>query len=174
MSYWQKIQSIASKAQEIGTESVRKLSAATGYSKSSIHRHLQAQKRRNRYPESQLWESAAGQQWLSRLVVASLLDLGIKRGVGAESLSSFFAHLRIDSHVGISPSALRRVQKQLDALIIEYGEEHQRQGIQAGGPQEIVGGVDETFMAQMILVMLDLPSGYLLLEEFSPNRTTQT
>ena len=174
MSYWQKIQNIASAAKELGTKSVRKLSAATGYSKSSIYRHQQAQKSRNRYPESQLWESAEGQQWLSRLVVASLLDLGIKRGVGAESLSSFFAHLRIDTHVGISPSALRRVQKQVERLIIEYGEEEQRQGIQTGGPQEIVGGVDETFMEQMILVMLDLPSGYLLMEEFSANRTTQT
>ena len=46
--------------------------------------------------------------------------------------------------------------------------------MQAGGAQEIVGGVDETFLEQMILVMLDLPSGYLLWEEFSSNRTTPT
>lgn len=174
MSYWEKVQSIASKAKEIGTKSVRKLSEVTGYSKSSIHRHHQAQERRNQYPESQLWESAEGHQWLLRLVVASLLELGIKRGVGAESLSSFFAHLRIDTHVGISPSALRGVQKKVEALIIEYGEVHQKQGAETSDPLEIVGGVDETFMDQMVLVMLDLPSGYLLMEEFSPNRTTQT
>lgn len=174
MSYWHKIHRIASKAREIGSESVRELAEATGFSKSSVHRHLKAQRRRNQYPESPLWETPEGQAWLSRLVVATLLHFGLKRGVGLESISAFFEQVRIDTHVGISPTALRGVQQRLEASIVEYGAIHQTQGAQSCGPKEIVGGVDETFLDQMVLVMLDLPSGYLLLEEFSSDRTTQT
>jgi hypothetical protein len=33
-----------------------------------VHRHLQAIHRRDRYPESSLWETEAGRNWLIRLV----------------------------------------------------------------------------------------------------------
>jgi AcrR family transcriptional regulator len=171
MSFWQKVQQIATKIKEKGTASIRKIAEATGLSKSSVHRHLKAKERRNQYPESHLWETAEGQQWLSRLVVSSLFHFGFKRGVGAESITAFLEDLRIQTHVGISATALRGVQKRLEKKIIEYGQVHQAQGVEAGGAQEIVGGVDETFFEQMVLVMLDLPSGYLIMEEFSGRRS---
>jgi AcrR family transcriptional regulator len=174
MNFWQKIQAIIAKIKEIGSASIRKIAEATGFSKSSVHRHLQAKERRNQYTESHLWETKEGMTWLLRLVVSTLLHLGIKRGVGVESISDFFKCLRINTHVGISPTALRRVQEELESLIMEYGKVHQEQGAKTCGPKEIVGGVDETFFEQMVLVMLDLSSGYLLLEEFSSERTTQT
>jgi DeoR/GlpR family transcriptional regulator of sugar metabolism len=62
MSYWQKIQQITSKIKEIGSNSIRKLAEATGFSKSSIHRHLKARERRDQYPESYFWETVEGQQ----------------------------------------------------------------------------------------------------------------
>ncbi len=171
MSFWQKVQQIATKIKEIGTASIRKIAEATGLSKSSVHRHLKAKERRNQYPESHLWETAEGQQWIRRLVVSSLFHFGFKQGVGAESITAFLEALRIQTHVGISATALRGVQKRLEKKIIEYGQVHQAQGAKACGAKEIVGGVDETFFEQMVLVMLDLPSGYLIMEEFSGQRT---
>ena len=56
-----------------------------------------------------MWETEAGRTWLIRLVVATVLVFGLKRGVGAETLSEFFGHLPLEAHVGCSPSALRRV-----------------------------------------------------------------
>jgi len=37
--------------------------------------------RRNRHPESWLWETEDGRQWLIRLVVATLYTFGLKRDV---------------------------------------------------------------------------------------------
>lgn len=174
MSFWSKAQRILSALKDLGSASLRKLAEVTGLAKSSIQRHLQAKERRDQYPESSLWETEAGRAWLGRLVTATLLDFGLKRGVGAESIAEFFQHVRIGTHVGISPTALRKVQQRLEGLILKYGQEQQAHGIKAGQPKDIVGGVDETFFEQMVLVLLDLTSGYVLLEEFSTSRTTQT
>jgi hypothetical protein len=90
-------------------QSIRQVAHQTGFSKSSVHRLKQAMERRDGYPESWLWETAEGHGWLLRLVVATLYIFGLKRGVGADSISEFFCRLRLESHVGCSPSALRGV-----------------------------------------------------------------
>ena len=71
---------------------------------SSVHRHLQAIDRRDRYPESSLWETEAARTWLIRLVVATLFVFGLKRGVGAETLSEFFGRLRLEGLWGVHPA----------------------------------------------------------------------
>jgi hypothetical protein len=109
MGLWAKSVVIFKAIREHGQQSIRSLADRTGLSKSSVHRHLQAMDRRDRYPESSLWETEAGRTWLIRLVVATLFVFGLKRGVGAETLSAFFGHLRPEGRVGCSPSALRCV-----------------------------------------------------------------
>ncbi len=106
MGLWAKSVVIFNAMREHGKQSIRSLADRTGLSKSSVHRHLQAIDRRDRYPESSLWETPAGRTWLIRLVVATLFVFGLKRGVGAETLSEFFSRLRLEAHVGCSPSAL--------------------------------------------------------------------
>src|SRR5262245_15533391 len=107
MGLWAKSVLLFNSICEHGQQSIRSLAEYTGLSKSSVQRHLQAIKRRDRYQESSLWETAVGRTWLIRLVVATLFVFGLKRGVGAETLSEFFGHLRLEGHVGCSPSALR-------------------------------------------------------------------
>src|SRR6187200_3560475 len=114
MGLWAKSVAIINSIREYGQQSIRNLADRTGLSKSSVHRHLQAMDRRDRYPESSLWETPQGRTWLIRLVVATLLVFGLKRGVGAETLSEFFGHLRLEAHVGCSPSALRCVMHTLE------------------------------------------------------------
>ena len=118
MGLWAKSVGIFNAICEHGKQSIRSLADRTGLSKSSVHRHLQAMAHRDRYPESSLWETEAGRTWLIRLVVATLLVFGLKRGVGAETLSEFFGHLRLDSHVGCSPSALRHIMHMLERLLV--------------------------------------------------------
>ena len=81
-------------------QSMRQLARHTGLSTSSVHRHTQAMARRDRHPESWLWETPEGRNWLIRLVVATLFMFGLKRGVGAETISEFFGRLHLETQVG--------------------------------------------------------------------------
>ena len=45
------------------------------------------------------------------------------------------------------------------------------QGPGQAGRDQIIGAVDETFLERMILVFMDLATGYLVLEEVADDRT---
>lgn len=130
--------------------------------------------RRNSHPEPWLWETTAGHQWLVRLVVATLSIFGLKRGVGLDTISDFFARLHLERHIGTSPSALRGVMQVLEKTILETTQTWEHHGIAHGEVREIIGAVDETFLEHMTLVCMDLPSGYLLVEEVAAERTHAT
>jgi hypothetical protein len=174
MGLWAKSVVIFNAIREFGQQSIRCLADRTGLSKSSVHRHLQAMDRRDRYPESSLWETEAGRTWLIRLVVATLFVFGLKRGVGAETLSEFFGRLRLEGHVGCSPSALRTVMHTLERLILETAAAWEKEGIAHGEIRPVIGAVDETFLQRMMLVFMDLATGYLLMEEVAADRSFAT
>jgi DNA-binding transcriptional ArsR family regulator len=133
MELWAKSVVIFNSICEHGKQSVRHLAARTGLSKSSVHRHLQALDRRDRYPESSFWEAEAGRTWLIRLVVATLFVFGLKRGVGAETLSEFFGRLRREAQVGCSPSALRNVMHTLERILLESAATWETEAAIPGG-----------------------------------------
>jgi hypothetical protein len=174
MGLWAKSVVIFNAICEHGKQSIRRLADRTGLSKSSVHRHLQAMDRRARYPESSLWETPAGRAWLVRLVVATLFVFGLKRGVGAETLSEFFGRLRLESHVGCSPSALRTVMHLMERLLLETAAAWEKEGIAHGEIRPVIGAVDETFLQRMMLVFMDLATGYLLMEEVAADRSYAT
>ena len=153
---------------------MRQLARRTGLSKSSVHRHTQAMARRDCHPESWLWETPEGRHWLIRLVVATLFMFGLKRGVGAETRSEFFARLHLEAHIGCSPSALRGVTQALERAIVETAAAWERDGIAHGEVRPIIGAVDETFLQRLMLVFMDLASGYLLMEEVAVERRFDT
>jgi Family of unknown function (DUF6399)/IclR helix-turn-helix domain len=174
MGLWAKSVVIFNSIRDHGKQSVRRLAEQTGLSKSSVHRHLQAMDRRDRYPESWFWETEAGRTWLIRLVVATLFVFGLKRGVGVESISEFFGRLHLEAHVGCSPSALRRMLHTLERIILETVTAWEQAGIAHGEIRPIIGAVDETFLQRMMLVFMDLASGYLLMEEVAVDRSYDT
>jgi hypothetical protein len=153
---------------------VRRIAQQTGLSKSSVHRLQHAIERRNSHPESWLWETAEGRYWLTRLVVATLYTFGLKRGVGLDTMSEFFARLHLETQVGCSPSALRGVMQALETGLLETAATWEKDGCASGKTREIIGAVDETFLERMILVFMDLSTGYLLLEEVAEDRTYAT
>ncbi len=79
---------------------VAAIAAATGIAKSSVHRHQQAIERRNQYPESEWWETAAGSAWLKKLVIGSLFFFGLKHGIGVGEVSQFLQALRLAGQTG--------------------------------------------------------------------------
>ena len=174
MGWWAKSLLIFNSLQEYGKQSIRELARRTGLSKSSVHRHLQAVERRDRYPESGLWETPEGRHWLLRLVVATLFIFGLKRGVGTETISEFFHRLHLEVHMGCSPSALRSLIHRLEQSIVETTVAWEHEGIEHGEIRPIIGAVDETFLQRMMLVFMDLASGYLLVEEVAVDRTYET
>jgi Family of unknown function (DUF6399) len=93
--------------------------------------------------------------------------------VGAGTLSLFFKMIRIDTHVAVSESALRTQMNKMESLLPQFQAECEK-SIQKQSCK-IVAGVDETFFGEfMILVMMDLRSGYLLLEEITEDRCFDT
>src|SRR5262249_50661431 len=99
---------------------------------------------------------------------------GLKRGVGAETLSEFFGRLRLEAHVGCSPSALRSVMHNLERIILETAAAWEQEGIAHGEIRPVIGAVDETFLQRMMLVFMDLASGYVLMEAVAVDRSYQT
>ena len=89
MGLWAKSLRIFNAFCDNAKQSIRQVAHQTGFSKSSVHRLTQAMKGRDKHPESWWWETEAGRCWLIRLVVATLYTFGLKRGVGAETISEF-------------------------------------------------------------------------------------
>jgi winged helix-turn-helix DNA-binding protein len=174
MRFWTKSLLICNSLCDNAKQSIRQLARQTGISKSRVHRLEQAMERRDRHPESWLWETEDGRRWLTRLVGAALYPFGLKRGVGLATLSEFFTHLRLETQMGCSPSALGGVMQALEAAILETTEAWEHDGVAAGAMREIMGAVDETFLPHMMLVFIDLVSGYLVFAEVAENRTYDT
>jgi hypothetical protein len=174
MGFWDKSLRIFNCLCANTTQSVRRIAQQTGLSKSSVHRLTQAIERRNRHPESWFWETAAGRQWLTRLVVATLYTFGLKRGVGLDTMSEFFARLHLATQVGCSASALRGVMQTLETVLLETAATWGQDGQTPGEAREIIGAVDETFLERMLLVCMDLTTGYLLFEEVAEDRSYVT
>jgi len=174
MTFWDKSLQIFNGLCAHGTQSVRRIAHKTGFSKSSVHRLTQALERRGRHPESWLWETEEGRRWLTRLVGATLYTFGLKRGVGMDTLSEFFSRLRLETQIGCSPSALRGVMEALVDMIVETTQGWEQDGVAGGEVRESIGAVDETFLAQMILVFQDVSTGYMVQEEVADDRTYAT
>ena len=174
MGFWNKSLQIFNCLCDNATQSVRHLAQQTGLSKSSVHRLTQAMTRRDSHPESWFWETADGRQWLTRLVVATLYTFGLKRGVGLDTMSEFFARLHLATQVGCSASALRGVMQALETALLETAAAWEQDGHATGEVREIIGAVDETFLERMILICMDLTTGYLLFEEVAEDRSYVT
>ena len=153
--------------------SFRKLAQICGISKSSAHRHAQAIKNRNLYPESHLWEREEGLNWLKLLFFGAIIFFGVMCGIGAEKLSIFFTFLRLNKHIGVSPSTIKKYCEKACELFDKYQQE-QEEKHQLGEPLKIVGGIDETYFNTMILVLMDLSSGYIFIEEESGDKSYET
>ena len=173
MSVFQRRKSILTNIQEKGKRAIRRIGENIGISKSAAGRQMVSQKERLQYPESPLWETAEGFNFIIRLYVVTLYTFGMKRGVGMESISEFFYRIHLP-HFGCSPSALRDSRAKLEKELLAIGQRWEALGIENAEDLEIIGSPDETFFEEMILVLMDLKSGYILLEEAAEQRSFES
>ena len=156
-----------------GKQGVRALGILINRSKSSVSRLMRAQARRDQHPESSFWETDAGAAWLRRLVFATLYKFGMQGHAGADALSDFFKMIRIDMHVGVSSGAVLKQLKRMEELLPIF--QKRCEAVIPAGTRKAVLAADETFFDQMmILVLMDLSSGYLVLESIQNDRTFET
>ena len=107
------------------------------------------------------------------MIFAAVYVFGLKAGVGADTLSLFFKIIRVNTHVGVSASALRTQMNKMEILLPKFQSACEKQV--ENKPRQIVAGLDETFFGNfIILVLMDLRSGYLLLEEVTEDRCFDT
>ena len=159
---------------ERGKQSLRKIAQATGLSKDSVARSIETIFKRDKYPESAMWEMEEGQEWLRRMVIAMLYEFGMKGNQGAERMSEFLKRIRVDNHVGVSPTALRTMMRVIEEELPEFQRE-QEEAQKGEGVRRIVAAGDETWLGEkMLLVLLDLGSGYLVMEEEAEERNYET
>lgn len=161
---------------EFGRRSIRTIGETLEMSKDKVARGLAAIDKRDTHPESHLWETQEGQTWLWLLVIATIYTFGLKGNQGAERISEFFKLIRLDGHVGVSPSSLRNLRRKMEKAIIEFQHIQEAQQREAGTEScEIVASGDETwFNGDMVLVLMDLVSGYLIVEEEAADRSYET
>jgi hypothetical protein len=72
MNLRQRCQQVYQTTRQWGFLSVRALAQGMNLSKSGVHRLIQRINHRQNYPESPLWETPEGYQWLRLLVFATL------------------------------------------------------------------------------------------------------
>ena len=174
MNLRERCQTVFQAGYQFSQNSFRAIAQETNLSKSSVHRLYHRIVNRNQHPESSLWETKEGQEWLRLLVLASIFIFAIGGGIGCERLSDFFHLLRLERHLGVSPTALRSLRSRMESAIIEY-QQRQNQVIgKISSEIEVCLAADETFFNQVILVMLDLPSGYIFVEETTENCQYET
>jgi hypothetical protein len=120
-----------------------------------------------------LWETEAGEAWLRQLTFAVLYIFGMECHVGAGKLAQFFKLIRIDTHVGVSPSALSWQLNHMESLLPLFQQQCEKDA--SAQPRTAVVAMDETFFGDfLILVLMDLSSGYLILEDISHDRRFDT
>lgn len=135
----------------------------------------EALSKRDNHPESHYWETKEGYEWLQRMVFAVMLEFGIKGNQGADRMSAFFKRIRIDNRIGVSATALRTKMKKMEECLIQYQNIHEQKQASSGSVREIIAGFDETFFRElMLMVLMDLGSGYILVEEAAPDRSYET
>jgi hypothetical protein len=66
------------------------------------------------------------------------------------------------------------MMKRLEPLSLETAKTWESEASATGEVRDLIGAVDETFLEYMMLVLMDLHSGYILLEEVAEDRTYTT
>ena len=148
-------------------QSYRSASGELGIPKSTIYDHSQRLKKKKTKTEDEFLESEAGQNFLKRMLVSSIYTFAIKGGVGAGRIEEFMEQMRVGNYMGISRTSIHRMIKEVETSILRYKELQEKELTEKAADQkeylEVVLGLDETWLNEMLLVCQELASGYLFL-----------
>ncbi len=157
------------------TQSCRKLAKQLNRSKSSVQREKTKINNRAHFLGAEFFESDDGQQWIQRLVVVTILVFGIIAGVGAERIAWYFSMIYISAFAATSTSKIAAMENQIDGLILKYQAAMDAKVLEKASAIDIMPGCDETYFERlMILVMMDLNSGFIFHEKPADKRDHKT
>ena len=169
---WQKMYDHRKENRE---ESLREAGEALGVPKSTIHHHDQRREKRLEKSGTDHWETAWGQWFLKRMIISVIYTFGIKGGVGAGRIREHLKHLQIEGVAAVSESSIQRLTKEIECNILWYKELRELELEAEASAQlaelQVVLGLDETWLDEMLLVCQELTSGYLFLKKRVQNET---
>ncbi len=147
---------------------LKEVSEATGAPISTVAYHKSRNADRIASSGTDQWETAWGQNFLKRMIISVIYTFGIKGGVGSKRISEHLGHLQIEGVAAVSESSIYRLTNEIIANILWY-KELQELGLKEQAhstmqEMEVVLGLDETWLDEMLLVCQDLISGYLFLK----------
>jgi hypothetical protein len=172
MNFAKKVINTFEKIKKIGKQSIAKLSHLINNSKSSTHRQIKTINSRSSHVCSELFQTEAGSDWMIRLILAVLFIFGLKFNIGADTLAIFFSLIGLDIYVGLSAASINRLEIHARGLLKKYEAELQPTLDKLSSEKDLLGGADETFFKRfMVIVFMDLPSGFLFNETFAKDRT---
>ena len=175
MDFAKKIIKTLESIKKIGKQSIAKLSHQTNASKSSTHRQIKIINSRSPHVCSEFFQTGSGNDWMIRLILAALFVFGIKFNIGANTLALFFSLIGLEIYVGLSAASINRLEIHIRVLLKQYEEELKPILEKLASEKDLLGGADETFFERfMVIVFMDLPSGFLFNEAFAKDRTFQT
>ncbi len=147
---------------------LREVSESTGAPISTVAYHKARKTDRISASGTDQWETAWGQNFLKRMIISVIYTFGIKGGVGSKRISEHLGHLQIEGVAAVSESSIYRLTNEIISNILWY-KELQDAGLVEQAQctleeLEVVLGLDETWLDEMLLVCQDLISGYLFLK----------
>ena len=126
-------------------------------------------------PGASFFENEEGAKWLSQLVIATILIFGITCGIGAERLSLFFEIIGIVAFVGLSKSSITRIENDIEDKLHDYKNKYDNKVMEKASELDVTPAFDETFFERlMVMVSMDLPTGFIFTEKAEDNRRHET
>lgn len=126
-------------------------------------------------PAHTFFESETGLLLLRRMIVVLLLVVVVRGGHSVDLVTQCVSLLGLRRLVACSPSSLRRLLDTLVPLMVAWGDEQRRARAKGMEHRDLVLAVDENFhWDKMLLVALDLATGYLVCEAPSESRDGET
>lgn len=159
----------------IDMPSVREVARQANIPESTLRGWRERVVRLNLEPETIAFlESPAGVRFLHRLMVALFFVLGLMGGAGPSLLRLFLELSGLAPLVACSDTTIRTRMRELLGAVGEWGNRVQEELAKGMIKRGVSLGADETFFAQMVLVAMDVVSGYILLEKTSDKRDART
>ncbi len=119
-------------------------------------------------------ESPSGLALLHRILLAALVVMVLMGGLGVAQVRLFLRLCGLHTVIACSATHLRMRMRGVLREVVEWGRAQERTLASQMAPREITVAVDETFHGGMLLVALEMVSGYLLLEAKSQLRDGAT
>ncbi|MCP4566965.1 MAG: hypothetical protein GY841_05230, partial [FCB group bacterium] len=134
--------------------------------------------RKNRIDESPIvinfFESPEGLAVLHRIVTVAHKEFTKKGTASIHNVSNFLKETGLSLFIASSYSTQCRVSKQMDELIVLFGD-NEKSKLAKGMPEKKIGLLeDETFHPKTCLVAIEPVSNFIIMEKYAENRESAT